>query len=77
MRPCKFPEFTDVLQPPKGQNEDQCLPLYVHRDGEHCISCWDPSDEERKLIAEGGKVWLLVRGGWSSPPVAVTAVKPL
>ncbi len=75
MRPTKFPEANSVLQPPKGMNEDQCVPLYAHRDGRWVISRWELSDEDRARIAAGGPIWLLIMGV-TMPPAAVSTESP-
>lgn len=75
MRAAKFPEHNGVLQPPHGQNEDQCLPLYVFRDGQYVISRWDPDDEDRARIAAGGPIWLWICGT-NMPPASVATEYP-
>lgn len=40
-----------------------------------CISCWEPSPEERALIAAGGPVWLWVVGH-THPPLVLDAASP-
>lgn len=47
-----------------------CIDLPVLQTEKYLISRWRPSDEERKLIAEGGDVYLWV---WSNrhPPVSI------
>jgi hypothetical protein len=52
----------------RGGNEDNDLWLY--NDGEHLRSCWVPSEEERRAIAEGANVELIV-WGQGTPPVAI------
>lgn len=40
-----------------------------------CISCWEPTPEERALIAAGGPVWLWVVGH-THPPLVLDAANP-
>ena len=47
--------------------------LQVHKTGEYIISCWQPTDEERAIIASGGPVWLRVMGADTHGPADVTA----
>lgn len=75
MRGSKFPQATRALRAPKGQNEDDCVPLYVYQDGELVISRWELDDDDRARIAAGGPIWLLVRGV-TMPPSAMTTVDP-
>ena len=71
-----FPESNLTLGPPQGM-EDQVGDLRVHHDTKRrqFISCWQPTDVERELIAQGGNVYLGVLGT-GHPPVYVTAVPP-
>lgn len=75
MTPVRFPQANSVLTAPKGM-EKECGELHTFRDGVNCISCWQPTEEERAAIAAGQPVWLIVVSGHTQPPVAVTAVSP-
>ncbi len=70
MKPISFPEANKSLLAPSGQ-EETVVPLPVFSDGTQCISCWQPDDEERALIALGAKIWLHVLSGPSQPPIGV------
>lgn len=83
MNPIEFPEQNVVYSPAKG-DEENVMPLGVRRemvkyaDGRvvpTIISCWEPTDEERKQIALGAPVWLHVFGE-SPPPVYVGVANP-
>jgi hypothetical protein len=59
-----------------GGNEDNDLWLMrdEHTDGSPLLrSCWVPTDEERKKIAEGANIELIVWGG-GRPPVSMGVV---
>lgn len=75
MKPAPFDQATGNLAPPEGWTREQCGDLPFHYDGQAYVSCWEPSDEERRLIAEGAPVWLYVWGR-AHPPVKVTAESP-
>lgn len=62
---------TTFASPPDRDYAD----LPVARVGEHRVSRWQPTERERKAIAEGGDVWLLVVG--AQPPVLVTGEAPV
>ncbi|MEQ8308026.1 MAG: hypothetical protein RIA09_15830 [Hoeflea sp.] len=73
MRPTNFREANDVLKAPEGQ-EDYVVDLPVFRNAHvgTVSSLWMPTDEERKIIAEGGGV-VLTAWGKTHPPVAIGA----
>jgi hypothetical protein len=75
MSPQPFHESNLVLKAPAGM-EETCGDLHVYATGTMCISCWQPTPEERERIAAGGPVWLTVVAGESQPPVAVSAESP-
>ena len=60
-----------VLEAPNGQ-EETCSPLAIIYDfSRKCfVSRWEPTDEERQQIANGGSVYLMVQG-FKHPPVIV------
>lgn len=76
MKPVRFPQQTVDLQRPAGMTEEECGSLAVFRNGEHCISCWQPSWRERLLLVLGAPVWLWVWSGSTQPPVALTVDSP-
>lgn len=76
MKPIRFPQQTVELQKPAGMTDEECGPLPVFRDGEHCISCWRPSWRERVALAFGRPVWLWVWMGNTQPPVSLTVESP-
>ena len=54
---------------PKGSVEDMSV--------DACLSCWEPTEEERKAIADGGDVWVWVMAPrHAQPPVAITGINP-
>jgi len=80
MNPTYFPESNLLLTAPPSMPE--CLPLPVRRcvatedkPGSY-ISCWEPTSEERAIIAAGGPVWVYVVGDGAPPPIAVSGVIP-
>mgnify|MGYP001095557830 CR=1 FL=1 len=69
MKPVKFKHHNQLLGPPPGMNENECMTLPVFTDGKQCLSCWELSDEEIKEIIETKRIWLAVMSGNSQPPV--------
>lgn len=53
-----------------------CRDLPAWSDGESIVSCWELSEEEKKSIADNGKIWLVVIGG-NQPPVALMTEYPI
>jgi hypothetical protein len=76
MKPIDFPEKTLDLQKPAGMTDEQCSPLPVFRDGQHCISCWAPTWRERLEILLGRPIWLWVWMGNTQPPVLLATERP-
>ncbi len=74
MIPIDFPQSNVSLSPPPGM--DNCGGLRLFRDGESCISCWQPTEAERQAIASGAPVWLWVISGPTQPPVSVSTESP-
>lgn len=70
MKPIAFPEANKTLTAPPGL-EETVVPLPVFTDGNQCISCWQPDEEERTLIAMGANIWMHVLAGESQPPIGV------
>lgn len=72
MKPRRFPT-ANVVYELLGGNEDNSL--WCERvAGGSIYSEWQPTDEERRIIAEGGRVWLRIFGE-PIPPVALGAVR--
>ncbi len=72
MKPRRTPASTGVLAL-GGGNEDNDLwyESSVHPDGSHVFeTTWEPTDEEREAIADGGNICLMVWGR-GHPPVAM------
>lgn len=77
MKPVEFPEQTIVLTRPESMTEEECSSLPVFRDGVHCISCWQLSDDEIvELIKNDGKIFLGIFSGMTQPPVFLTVQSP-
>jgi hypothetical protein len=72
MNPINFPESNLTLLGDAAQDVND---LPVHRDPEQgiIVSCWQPDDRERAMIAEGHSVWLMVASAQTHPPVKVVA----
>lgn len=73
MVPTTFRESNRTLAPPPSMTEDECSPLPVWSDGRQCISCWRLTWRERLSALLVGRVWLSVIGGYSQPPVWLSA----
>lgn len=75
MKPIEFPQQTMVLA--KDQPQYDPLPVHVDRTTGACIGCFELSDEERKAIANGAKIWLWqYTFGRPFQPVALTTDNP-
>jgi hypothetical protein len=57
--PITFAGFNTKLRAAPG-TEDRVRDMHIHNSGSHLISCWKLTDEERKIVAETGEVWLSV-----------------
>ena len=81
MEPGDIKNANRVLGPPKDLTENEVMSLPVLVEYQHDCeprgivmrSAWIPTDEERKMIAEGGCVILSVFGT-GHPPVALATV---
>ena len=70
MRPVKFEAADVVYRGPTPEIGD----LWVHRRRPGVIeSVWQPSEDERRMIAEGGRVLLTIHSE-PIPPVSVQAI---
>jgi hypothetical protein len=76
MRAIEFKEQTAVLGKPENMTADECQPLPVFRDGKTCVSCWELTPEELKLINETKVIYLGVLSGNTQPPVFLTVESP-
>lgn len=74
MQPVDFDESNHVFTAPKGQEATvNNLPTYYN--GELCISCWELSKEDLKLIKDTKKIWLVIAGP-NQPVVSLDVEKP-
>lgn len=71
--PIEFEECNAKFGVSEHESDVQDLPVFF--DGEHIVSCWALTEEERKHVAETGVVWLMVWGS-ATPPVCVVGEKP-
>lgn len=76
MKPIHFPEANTVRLAPKGMPEGACADVHVFSDGIVCVTCWQPTPEERAAIAAGGPVWLSQQMGGTMPPSCVFGLTP-
>lgn len=77
MRVTQHPTSNAVLGSPAGMTHDECRAAPITRieysDGTPAIATyWEPSANERALIASGGRVRVEILGG-VMPPMLVTA----
>lgn len=79
----RFPEANRALGAPAGMSPDECGTLHVYADGRQCVSCWQPTQQEREAIAAGLPIYLGVlvssdpaQPAYTQPPVFVTVGKP-
>ena len=73
MKTVDFMGANKTLGAPAGMEAD-CDPLPVHCDGVRCVSCWEPTPEERAAIAAGQPIYLYVFSGQTQPPVALAVL---
>lgn len=75
MSPIDFPGSNRKLLPSGHEyslNVESIEPLHIQTDGEQCISCWQPTPEEREAIARGANIFVHILSGASQPPVGVS-----
>ena len=77
MKPIVFEEQTQVLGKPNSMSDEECGSLPVLQINGQCISCWELSPEEIKLVVETGKLWIGVYSGMSQPPVCPSVIEPI
>jgi hypothetical protein len=72
MNPINFPESNLTLlgDPAEGVSN---LPVHRSPDQGIIVSCWQPDERERAMIAEGHPVWLMVASAQTQPPVKIVA----
>ncbi len=73
MNPTRFAKSNTVKTAPPGM--DNCHDVHAYADGQHVITCWQPTPEERVRIGLGEPVWLVVWGA-NMPPVALMVEEP-
>ena len=75
-RPIDFPESNVVWKgyPAEG-NRPEVEDLPVLREGNHSVSCWELTEEERAVVAETGLMYAIVLTA-KHPPIALTPIKP-
>ena len=70
-------KFNEQLSAAPG-TEDRIYPLPIRRvetfDGPAVVSCWYPTEEELRVLGNGGFVYLCILGV-TQPPVIVGAVQ--
>jgi hypothetical protein len=78
-----FPEANRKLGAPVGMTAEEVGTLPVYADGQQCISCWQPTEQEREAIAAGLPIYLGVlvssnpaKPAFTQPPVFATVGKP-
>jgi len=76
VKPISFPQSNRTLNKPSDMTDEECLPLPIYTDGEHCISLWEPSFRERLSVLFRGRVWLWVKNGSNQPPVLIDTADP-
>lgn len=74
MKPIAFPQSNKTLLPPQGM-EEECGDLPVYTNGRMCVSLWELTEEEKKELAENGRIWVFVVSGQTQPPIALSVDK--
>ena len=76
MTPTKFPEATNVLLPPEGQEDEvNELPIWRHPEGGMVISKWQLSWREKLSLIFGGHLWFVCWGD-THPPLTLETRYP-
>jgi hypothetical protein len=75
VKPTPFPEANLTFRRPASMTDEECGSLEAHDTGEAFISRWEPTPEERAVIAAGGPVWIWVIGR-AHPPISVQTENP-
>lgn len=65
----------DAAMPADNEVHDLHVWGGVYDGAEHCISCWEPTPQDRAAVAAGGPVWLSVVGH-THPPLVLFAQNP-
>jgi hypothetical protein len=74
--PRPFPQANLVLFPPEGMDNCDALATYQDERG-FILSHWQMSaDELAEVNRNGGRVWVYVWSGETSPPIAVVVSEP-
>lgn len=78
MNPIRFPEDNFVMTSPPSMPDGACADVHAFTDGiNNCVTCWQPTPEERASIAAGGPVWVRVcMEAGTMPPISVHGQTP-
>lgn len=75
MKPVKFPGATHSLVKPINWNIEKhglCEELPIMVVNGVCVSCWELTDKERKMVAEGKNIYVRVFGRVTQPPIMLS-----
>ncbi len=72
MNSVTFKEQNGVLGKPPDMTDAECGSLPVFKDGQNCISCWEPTDAEIEDIIKTRRIYILLLSGPTQPPMAVS-----
>ena len=67
MKSINFEGRTRTILPKPGQGTALHVKDYKHLGEDMLMSVWEPTDEERKILATGGVVLLHVKGNFHPP----------
>lgn len=68
MKTIPFPEANTLIVPPAGSKN--LIPMPVYTNGHSCVSVWQLTDDEIKVLAETRKLYVIV----GKPPLEHPAV---
>jgi hypothetical protein len=71
MKPVPFHEQNCVI----GENQQGVAPLPAFADGQHVVSCWELSPEEKRQVLLTGRIYVLVCSP-RTPPINLFTDSP-
>lgn len=74
MIPNRIEGATHRLGKPQGWDDEEgtCVHLWIRQEGGVCVSSWEPTPAELKLLNAGGSIRLSIVG--SQPPVMLDVI---
>ena len=78
MKPVPFADQNFIFRKPDNMTDKECgdLPCFVDKINSQVVSCWELSEEEKKQIAETGKIWVGIKA-FPVPPMFLCTINPI